>query len=604
MLDEPVKDRWVAIAQQALGSSLRMAGPEERARWLQPIALQPTNPSAAFFQSESRRAALSATLQRGDSPKRQEFAEERLFDTIKQFDSGRWYQEEIGMGEFVEDLGVGPAAGARRLVELYPKMKLQASNSAPYLLASIVAHQVDTNAQVITEFEQALEEWVAHPDKVQKRVTPLWSHVNVVYRWSEQHQLPALGAKVLEARARLQGGKAAGDLAGDDQDKMRRAFGYQAAGRWQDALKVFESYTNHPVRMGGSGPWGPAFTVVLTGRQATECRKQLGLPAVQDPREFDLGKPLLCVHGPRSARQYEVLFDRMGTFAADNEGLWLGFAGKLLRLDFDLHTNLVIALPIDEETPITCLWATSDRIWIGTHGEGLIECDPVKHQCIHMTEKEGLLMDFISCLQAAGETLWIGYNNRSGGGLGKLDLKTRHATSFMPSLADQGRLKPPRSPIVSLAVGTEDDVWFVTGSDVRRYRSRVEEWETPLGLSRAGAVSCVADNLSVGMGHYGTYSSPNRDGLGLRTRSVKAGVWKVFPEIAELPTSVLTLAPDGPFVWVGGEAYLALVDPVQDKVLRFAYVSARAVDQIQLGGGSVWAQCEKHLYKAPLSARR
>ena len=48
--------------------------------------------------------------------------------------------------------------------------------------------------------------------------------------------------------------------------------------------------------------------------------------------------------------------------------------------------------------------------------------------------------------------------------------------------------------------------------------------------------------------------------------------------------------------------YIALVDPVQDKVLHFAYVQAKAVDCIQVAGGYVWAQFDWHLYRAPLSA--
>jgi hypothetical protein len=61
---------------------------------------------------------------------------------------------------------------------------------------------------------------------------------------------------------------------------------------------------------------------------------------------------------------------------------------------------------------------------------------------------------------------------------------------------------------------------------------------------------------------------------------------------------------DGPNLWVGGKAYLALVDPARDRVLKFAYVSARSLTQIQVGGGCVWAQFDKHLYKASLAAIR
>ena len=606
VLDEPINDRWVFVAQQGLEASLRLAGPEERARWLQPAALQGTNPSAQFFQRESRRAAVDAALQRGDDPKRHELAEERLFDTIAQFNSGRVYQEEIGMGDFMDAVGGDRAAAARRLVELYPKMRAQASNAAPYLLASVVAHQVDTNAAVIGEFEQALEEWAAHPETVRKMVTPFWSHVDVVYRWAEEHKLAALSAKVLEAKSRATGRRIADEPVAGDEHKLRLAFAAKAAGRWQEALQVFESYSNHPVRMGNSGPWGPAFTVLLTSRETAECRKQLGLPPVQDPREFDLGKPLLCVHGDRYARQYEWTYGKVGTFAADEGGLWLAFAGRLLRLGFDLKTNQVIALPINATTPITCVCPTGSKIWIGTHGEGLLECDTASHQCTHLTEKEGLLMDFISSMQPMGDTLWIGYGNQKDGGLGKLDLRTRRFTSFMPSLEGNqgGGISPPRVPVQAVIAGVEDDVWLVAQNALLRYRSPADQWEALPDFGHTSTLGRCGDHLYVAMGSAGRSRSGEPASIGLRTLSLKDGQWKPFPVVPSLPTGVTSIAVDGANVWIGGEAYLALVDPAQDKVLKYAYVSARSVDQIELGGGWLWAQCEKHLYKASLSALR
>src|ERR1035441_8352469 len=72
MLDEPVKDKWVVIAQETLVRSLYRASAEESQRWLQPASLQ-------------------------ESSRRQELAEELLFATIAKFDAGRYYdQSKIG----------------------------------------------------------------------------------------------------------------------------------------------------------------------------------------------------------------------------------------------------------------------------------------------------------------------------------------------------------------------------------------------------------------------------------------------------------------------------------------------------------------------------
>ena len=604
ILDEPINDKWVGVAQQALSSSLRWATADEKTKWLQPAAVQATNPSAEFFQRESRNAAMDAAIEGGEGPKIQELAEVRLFETIASFDAGRFYQESIGMDEFAKTFGQDRAAAARRLVELYPKMKAQTPASAPYLLATIVAFQVETNAPVVAEFANALDEWAAHPEKVPNRIGTFWNHIDIVYRWGQEHKFSALSTRIVEAKQRANGAKPGGENVGDDEDKMQLAFTYKASHRWQDALKVFESYTNQPVAMGGSGPWGPAFSVILPSREAAECRKQLGLPVVQDPREFDLGKSVLCLHGSGGS---DLRLTKFGSFATAPDGLWIGIGGKLLQWDFNLKTNLVIALPVSSYTPITSICLTPTEIWIGTGGDGLVGYDLASHQCLHLTEKEGLLMGFISSLHLAGGTLWIGYGQQSDGGLGKLDLRTHRATSFTPSLTagQSNGTKPPRVPVVSLASGAADDVWYAAGFDVGRYRSRDDQWDIAPDLQRAATLASVPDKLFVGTGPYGYFHSGQPTGLGLRTFSFKDEQWKTFPAITGLPSEhVTTLTVDGHNLWVGGKAYVALVDPVQAKILKFAYVRARSVDRIQVGGGCVWAQFDWHLYKAPLAATR
>src|SRR5208282_6527005 len=94
---------------------------------------------------------------------------------------------------------------ARRLVELYPKMKAQAPASAPYLLASIVSFQVDTNASVVAQFEGILNEWAEHPAKMNRRLVTFANHLDVVSRWAQEHRLPGLQNEILEAKQRAHG---------------------------------------------------------------------------------------------------------------------------------------------------------------------------------------------------------------------------------------------------------------------------------------------------------------------------------------------------------------------------------------------------------------
>ena len=604
ILDEPSKDKWVLIAQETLTRSLYRASSEERGRWLQPAALQAANPSARPVGGESGGEAVGAAAQQND--RRQEVAEELLFATIAKFDAGHFYSGAIGMDDFAAAFGRDQAAAARRLVELYPKMKANAPNSVPYLLASLVTLQVDTNAPVVAEFEQALAGWAEHAEKVPKRMASIWDHIDAVTRWSAEHKLPVLAAKIMEAKARVQETAPGGNSILSNEDRMELAFGYKAAGRWKDALKVFESYGNMPLAMGGSGPWGRAWTVVLTSREAAECRKHLGLPSPIDPREFDIGKSLLCLHAIGYRNEVEFHLHQVGAIAATADGLWVGFGGKLMRMDAKLGTNFVSDLPVDNGTPITCACPTPSEIWLGTHGEGLIGCDLASHKCVQLTVKDGLLMDFIMSLQLIGDTLWIGYGGSygapSGGGLGKLDLRTRQSTSFAASLAEgqAAERKPPRVPVTGITAGAGGDVWFIAGNNLRRYRSRADVWEPPALFEHIDALAFQAEDVLVGLGP----DIGSSTAFGLRVLAPKDGQWKRFPEMAGLPPGVNALKVDGGNVWVGGHSFVALVDPAQDKVLKFAYVPARTVEQIELGGGYLWAQCEKHLYRTPLSATR
>jgi tetratricopeptide (TPR) repeat protein len=602
VLDESMTSKWSYEAKDALHWSFEWASPDEKARWLEAAAQTCTNAvTAEFFRGEAEKAARDVAIQQGEGPKVQQLAEERLYERIQSFDRGEFYQFSIGMDAFAETFGTNHAAAAQRLAELFPKMKALAPNSAPYLLATIVTFQVDTNEPIIGEFERTLDWCAEHPDQVPKRTaTTFWNHISyAVYDWSWEHKVYGLSAKILEAkfRARAIHSEVVPEVS-VNHDKMSLAYIYLAMEQWQKSLTVFESYSNQPVLMGSSGPWGPAFTVIRTSRSANYCRKKMGLPEVHDPREFDMGDPPLCLCTPPTPDGRPS-----STFSATADGLWIGAEGKLIQLDFNLTTNLAINLPMGTFIPITTLCVGSSNIWIGTDGAGLVEFDKMTHQCRRLTEKDGLMQDFILTLHLSGDALWIGYKN----GLGRLDLPTHRVTSFTPTLTvatGTANRQPPRGPIVSIASGEAPDIWIVTQNALHQYHSRDDVWESFADVRHC---NCVAGNetgtLFVGMGPYG--SSFKKDvpkGLGVNTLNLKEKQWHASQAVYGLPTEqVSTMTVDGQNLWVGGFGYVALVDPAQDKVLKFAYVKARNVDKIQVGGGFVWAQFDWHLYRGPLN---
>jgi len=617
IIDAEVQDEWSELARKALTASFAnnfngTADPVERVQWFKSAAQQNIHSSAKdFYSNQAKEAEIDATIAGGESSDVERLAEQRLFEALQSFKNVAQgkpgsYGFEMGMGGFAKTFGTDHAAAARRLVELLPKMRGQLPELEPYFLATIVTFQLDTNAPVIAEFQRTLAQISEHPNQVLAPAL-FWDHLKTgIYRWSIEHKLYGLAAQAMEGRLRAaaEGNPSLNINRLKNEDRIMLAFAYLGMENWQRARDMFESFSNQPIVMGNRGPWGPGLTTVLTGREAAFCAEKLGQTPARQAREFDMGKACFCLCTPSA-------------FLLDESGLWIGISNQLLHLDFDLKTNLEVTLPKDSSTPVRCLCLTASTVWIATDGEGLFEYDKSSHQCRRWSEQDGLLMNNISCLSRAGNVLWIGHGHRtygywaSGmtgqGGLGRLDLSTRQFESFTPPLEAGPKTefeagnKPTRRPVIVLAQGAAEDVWFVTedfGTRLRHYRPRDKVWEAGPKFSSSLAV----DQKRLFLGQYRNSFDQDKSGLlGVSILDFKAGKWRSLKAADGLPScAVSALAPDGNDLWIGGKSYIALVDLEQDKVRKFARIQAQAVDQIQIGGGYIWAEYDSHLHRALL----
>jgi tetratricopeptide (TPR) repeat protein len=600
IIEDPVHDDWSDKARDALVWSFEWSSAGEKAAWFESAAGQTINPLAReFYNQKAKAARLQATLESGGS-EAQALAEQRLFSNMTNNFLGNMFGS-MGTEEFLATYGTNREAAARRLADLYPTLSARAPDLAPYFLAAAVMVQVDTNAKVVLEFQKMLDRYGEHPEAVFHAQDFWWRVSSDICQWSFDHKLYGMAVQFLEGKLRAAALYPHHELGITADDTMCLAFANLRLARWQKALDIFESFSNQPVIFGRSVPWGNPNSVVLTDREANYCRKKLGLPAVTNPLQFDMGKPLLplCT---------------CSTFAADTDGLWVGMEGQLRRLDFELRTDKVVDLPIDPSVPITAVCLDSSTVWIATAGAGLIEFDKASGTCHHYTVDDGLMMNTMSCLYLVGNVLWIGYGDSllspSGGGLGRLDLPSRKFTSFIPTIANGASAErlgagftprespdvPTRRPIATMAAGPNGDVWF--GSvffALRHYQSQRNLWEEIPQATAPYSLAIGAGKLYVG--HEGSSSR----GLGVLSFSFRDGSWQSFPEVPGLPgLAVTTITADGDDLWVGGRGYLALLDTTRNKVLNFAYVQAFGVDRIQVGGNYVWAQFGGQLYRAPL----
>jgi tetratricopeptide (TPR) repeat protein len=595
LIESPVEDSWSSVARQALVESFRWHSPEAKQHWFENAAQLSAKPAAKeFFQRRAHKAAEDVALKNGGTNVHA-LAEGRLFEAIQSFDNALHgkngvFSSAIGMDAFASALGKDRPLIARRLAELFPQIKTKFPDSSPYVLATIVSYQADTNAPIIAEFVRTLDWAAENPDKIVNEGTSFWNHIRYTpHEWARKQKANQLTTKILETLFRVsnQGPKGSGREFGDE-DKMALAFAYLADERWTDALGIFESYTNRPLYMGNGGPWGPAFTVILTSKQAALCRQKLSMPPVVDPREFDLGEPCLRLHPEEN---FGHRFEASTPLVASSGGLWLGLAGDLVHLDFDLKTNFCARMPIPTGSAarISTLLIGTTNAWIGTSGAGLIEFNTATRTYRHLTEKDGLFMDYISSLLVVGNVLWIGYGNESGGGLGRLELSTGRFRAFTAPLSSSGDvIAPPRKMVTQVLAGLEGNIWFMANSQLRKYRTADDSWEV---LPGPPSVGYAMDNRRL-------VNALNTGGLEIR--DVQSGPFRRLLERNSLPGRPTTLTLEGNRLWVGGQGFVAVLDLDSAKLTKVAYIPARTVDKIELGGGYAWVQFEKQIYRTKL----
>jgi len=648
IIDEPTRDKWSGLAEQALLQTFKWYQPEQRLRWLQSAAAQTTNAVAAkFYSAQAEEAQNEITMSSGDSPKAEQLAEKKLMDSFQSYKSylqgkSGHSSEDMGMDDYIAVFKWDRGTAAQKLAEMLPKMQKQAPGLEPYLLATVLTYQLDTNTPLFAEFEGMLDHCIEHPDQVLNPLQ-LWYKIRwSVYDWCLEKTNYALAIKLIEGEKRVAAGGKVASLDFDDMENIKLAYAYLAAQQWQNALEIFESFTNRPVKATGGGPWGEAFQPILTDKLAAYCHKQLGTAITRDGRKFDLGKPVLCLCSP-------------STFVADDNGLWVGIGGQLLHLDFELRTNVAVTLPIGGLVPITALCLNSSSIWIGTRGAGLIEFDKASRQCHRLTEADGLMMNDVASLELYGDLLWIGYGGTTGGGLGQLDLRSRKTISFMPALKTDGVAnagEAPREEVKKIVAASDDVLRLSVSGAVRQLHVATEVWET-LAKANCEWVTCFASDSEylvegggIGLIEIGIQDLPRRNAPtndlhktnmvvslpelkhleeNLRTNGSHRYVWstssgnirpkgtlaiqnlhdhhwQILEDTDGLPNPPSTLTLDGNDLWVGGEGAIALVDLKEGKVRKFCHIKAGGVDSIQIAGGYVWAQFDWHLYRAPLSA--
>ena len=558
VLEQNVSDSWTQVASNGLRCWFMPYEWDTAAKWFAEVANQTSNTNLVrFYREQAEETATRARARTGAGadqadPEILKRLEDRvraeIESALRVFEGkGGSFRHDLGTYELARAYGTNLAGAANHLAALYPQLKTEFPLAAPYLLVAVVEHQVDTNAPVIAEFERMLDQFEQHPDQVPQK-PEFWEWSNSLYLWCcKTHRY--------DLAARITGNELKTTARPTDTLKIQFAFACLGLEEWQKALDTFETFGNRPILMEHRGPWGAPSFPVLTAGEVNYCRRKLGLPEQVDPREFVLGKPLWQWRVPPR-------------LTADREALWIATEGELQRVAFDSAESAPVHIPLDTGDPITTLTAGPQQVWIGTESRGLLEVDRERKTTRKWTEADGLYLNSILALDLRGELLWIGYGSKTAGGLGYLNTRTGKCTTFPRSLSDgteelrhrAGNLRPeststPTSrPVVALASGAMDDVWFQTDDHrLRRYQPNAATWDAVPHLAVRGILASNREQLFASGIHYPGGADVDSDSmLGVAAMILTTGTWRNL-ELAEgLPsTSVQALAAVGSHLWVG-----------------------------------------------------
>jgi hypothetical protein len=601
--------------------------------------------SIGQYKFEARMAREALQKDEGNTSNNLASAEAALFDGTLVASNGIGggsgaLNANNGMNSFVTWFGTNRAAAAERLNALMPKLIERFPKLEPHLLAAAVDFQVDTNAPIISEFRRSLVECRQHPDRILNSPAYFQQLLITPYRWCWEHKLYGLAIELAEAKRQA---ATNGFAEFTDEDIFTLAYAHVALEHWKEALGIFESIEGRPVQTWATGPWGKGrLNPFLPDSGILLCQAKLGLSSALPSSRFQLGDPCLHLH-TRFA------------FAASEDGIWLAREGQLIHLDAALKTNVNLNLPV--YASITRMCIGPDRIWIGTDGAGLVEFDKTSQKCRVLTEKDGLLLNQITCLYLQNQVLWIGFGSGKAGGLGQLDLQTGRVSSFTPHLpmstqsarAEDSPDGPPRHAVTEIVSRSPDEIWMLLAEGAaRRYQSSSGTWKplnspretsvcffrgdrerliaglyVPLqnvelieikssggtnGPRRLRLVGTGADieryttNRESPMRVCGIYPGSRRGGLAIQSRAGQP--LQQVGDAGDFPSPANTIAVDGNDAWVAGGPSIVVYDLAEKKRRKICYISATSVDDLQIAGGYAWIQFDGHLYRTLLSALR
>lgn len=530
-------------------------------------------------------------------------------------------------------LGLDREASALHMDQFVPKLAEQFPTLAPYLWMEYAPWRNSVSnpvpANVMMQFRASLEYCRDQPTNLAHYVYFYSGFVFPLLEWCVSHE-EYRGAEILgeiirqvQAMDTIETEDVRAFLRQETEYSARSFYyaGYcqRGLGKWAQALEAFQVAQKkaESVIFDVGGPWGQPGKRIYAKDLIAECHRNLPLAdamsmgatntisSVKPPVVFTLGYPVLKLRG-------NVVF------ACDDDRIWLtdGFEPSV----YDQRNQRLTGLgwPANIARQVTCIRKDKNTVWWATPGSGLVELDKATKQFRMLRETEGLLMPNVTALALDQNRLWIGFGRGEFGGLGYLDVTTRHFTGLTAELDWQSvtnrffasmfsRTEAPRSQTHAICLTADRDLWLLSEDfGLRHYsvvsnrwsliRERIlSNWYCMAANSNYVAIGGVSDKGGVVLYDI---SKQKLEQIDLRD-AIGGGSGCVPPNCYY---SVTSMVIDHRHLWIGGAGFLAAIDLETKRVERlcdFDTYRNRKVQCMEVAGNDLWFAIENKLYRMP-----
>ncbi len=375
-----------------------------------------------------------------------------------------------------------------------------------------------------------------------------------------------------------------------------------ADGAYAEALKRFQE-------LGPDNKEAVAWTA--------KCRGKLGLP-VADP----VGKAYTAMNAQSSwkAPTLKLPQGSISVLKEDGDAVWIGLKHQMIWADHNvvmlegdeakrkealrqgglarLHRSSGKVELFEVGKTISHPWVTSvavagGRVWVGTYGGGIDVLDKATGSWTNVNDQNGLPSNYVQCLDADRENLWVGLGRFEAGGVARHNFAAKQWRAYHPS--DYPAAAPPPINRISCVKSVDGALWCGLSADhipggmtdfIYRYDIPSNTWRHFPSRALITSVAACAGRVWFGANRF---DIPELE-RGLIHCDPSGGDWQTirikdgFPDIR-----VDALGERNGVLAIGGEKALLFLDPVKkDFVVHEWPKDASWVTSMVVLDGTMW----------------